>query len=78
MSPVFFIILFVLAIYLCYYNFSNKFSIVIMDTRKGSFPDKLKNEFFKTHFTGNTNTTGLSLWILLILIYLLLLVGILS
>jgi len=49
-----------------------------MNTRKRSFPDKLKKEFFKTHFTGNTNTTGLSLCILLILTCLLLLVGILS
>jgi hypothetical protein len=49
-----------------------------MNTRKGSFPDKLKKEFFKTHFTGNTNITGLSLCILLILTCLLLLVGILS
>ncbi len=49
-----------------------------MNTRKGSFPDKLKNEFFKTHFTGNINTTGICVCILLILTCLLLLVGILS
>ena len=49
-----------------------------MDTRKRSFPDKLKKEFFKTHFNGNINTTGLWLCILLILTCLLLLVGILS
>jgi len=49
-----------------------------MNTIKGSFPDKLKNEFFKTHFNGNANTTGLCLCILLILTCLLVLVGILS
>lgn len=49
-----------------------------MNTIRRSLSNKLNNEFLKTHFTGNANTTGLCLCILLILTCLLILVGILS
>jgi hypothetical protein len=49
-----------------------------MNTIRRSLSNKLNNEFFKTHFNGNANTTGLCLCILLILTCLLILVGILS
>ena len=77
-DPKFFGILIVLVMYICYYISSNKFSIVIMNTRKDSFLTKLKKEFFRTRFNGNENITGLSLCILIVLICLLIVVGILS
>ena len=72
-DPKFFGIIIVLVMHICYYISSNKFSIIIMNTRKDSFLTK-----YKTLFSGNENITGLSLCILIVLICLLIVVGVLS